>query len=334
MKKLSPFDLGMIIAFAVVTLIGGGVWYYLSGKLDAAKQDVETASTDFDKYSTKQVYLPNTSNVTTLQADIDVLKSQIDPLIKAKLQSPDNKILVVAKQDTVTWKHDLDDRVRKLNAEAKVHGVTVPNNFYYGFSRYLDQNPGEEKTTVLTKQLLGIEQIAGFLLAAPVKSINSVRRTYEEDEAAAGPGGSPAKSDKDILNGHSLEVNGGVYTDYPFQIDFETTTDALRKVLDDLMNSPYVFVIRELTIENSASKSPQITDLDKMAGNTGTPSVLDTPGEVASTKSTKGPQFLFGGETLRVQMRVDMIEWKGVAAAAPENSAGPNGGRRHQPRNP
>ena len=31
-------------------------------------------------------------------------------------------------------------------------------------------------------------------------------------------------------------------------------------------------------------------------------------------KTDKGPQFLFGNETLQIKIRIDMIEWHGVAA--------------------
>ena len=41
--KLSGFDLGIIIAFAVLTLLGGGAWWYLSSGLQTATDDVHNA---------------------------------------------------------------------------------------------------------------------------------------------------------------------------------------------------------------------------------------------------------------------------------------------------
>jgi hypothetical protein len=314
MKKLSGFDLAMIIAFSVVALLGGGAWWYLSGQLDAAKQSMGEAASNFEKYSSKEVYLPTDSNEKILQSNIDLMKGRLDPLVHDKLQSPDNKIFSVAKQDPVAWKHDLDDRVSRLNAAAKLHGVAVPPNFYYGFSRYLNTNPGDEKTMGLTKQLLGIEQIADILINASVKGIQTVRRTYNEDESSGNAGG--AKSDKDYLAGHSINADGGIYVTYPFEVEFEATTDSLRKVVNDLVQSPYVFVIRNITIQNSRLTSPQIADLDKMAGDQSQQPAPDasSPGAAAdAAKAGRGPQFLFGGETLHVKVRTDMIEWKGIA---------------------
>jgi hypothetical protein len=308
MKKLSRFDLAVIIAFVVIALLGGGAWYYLSGQLDAARQGVGSAAGDFQKYSTRQPDLPTAGNEKILQANLDLMHSQLDPLIKEKLLAPGNKLPTVIKEDTVAWKHDLDAEVSRLNNAARLRGVTVPAKFYFGFSRYLNQNPGDEQTVVLSKQLLGVEEIANIIINAPVKAILTFRRTYEEEPNASAGG---AKTDPDLLPGAAESAPGNVYTAYPFEIEFDAATESLRKVVSGLEASPYVFVIRTLTVENSNPVSPQISDLQKLAG-TPAGGVLDsTPGTVASTKSNRGPQFLFGNEILHVKARIDMIEWKG-----------------------
>ena len=53
--KLSGFDLGIVIAFVVVTLLGGGAWWYLSGELTDAQTDRRGQQrADFDKYSVEK----------------------------------------------------------------------------------------------------------------------------------------------------------------------------------------------------------------------------------------------------------------------------------------
>jgi len=317
MKKLSTFDLTMIIVFVVVGLVGGGVWLYLSGQLQTVQQDVNAAAQDFDKYSSKEVCLPTASNLKTLQADIEILKAQLDPLIHSRLQPEKSELSSKTSEDTVAWKHDLDAEASSLNSAAKLRTIFVPDNFYYGFSRYLSQAPREEKTAVLSKQLLAVKEIATTLINAPVKSIRGIRRTYEED--ASSSGASPTvtnarTTDNNILVGYAVDALGGVYTAYPFEIEFDTTTDSLRKIVNDLAQSPYIFVIRNMIIQNSQPNSPQVTDLDKMAAPpAGAAPVGDSsPGSVAASTPEKGPQFLFGNEILRIKMRVDLIEWKGL----------------------
>jgi len=331
MKKLSRFDLIMIIVFTVITLAGGGGIYYLSSQLDATKGDVSTADSDFQKYSSREVFLPTVGDDKVLQTNIDLLQAQLNPLIQGTLQAPGNKLATIVNSESpVDWKHDLDAEASRLNKAAKVHGVIVPNNFYYGFSRYLDKNPSDEQTVVLSKQLLGVEQIANIFINAPVRSISTFRRTYEEDPVSTENGGSSnsTRGDLDVLPGRSLVAPGNVYISYPFEIEFEANTEAFRKIIADLQKSPYVFVIRTLAIQNSSPLSPQITDLDKLAGVS-----PDASGAVA-TPSTKGPQFLFGNETLHIKVRIDMIEWNGIAKDAAVGQAtrgvrprtGPRGG--------
>ncbi len=80
------------------------------------------------------------SNGKTLQANIDLLKAQLNPLIETHFSffflSPKDKEheAIATREDPVAWKQDLDDEVQRLNAAAKVRGVAIPPNFYYGFS--------------------------------------------------------------------------------------------------------------------------------------------------------------------------------------------------------
>jgi hypothetical protein len=315
MKNLSPFDKGVIIAFVVVALLGGGAWWYLSGELQTAQGADADALADFNKFSTasstKEKIVVSSSNEQTLEANIDLLKAQLGPLIQAKLQSKDNTLRSIEKEDPVAWKADLDDRVSRLRSEAKLRGVTIPPNFYFGFSRYVSQSPGDEQTIVLSKQLMGIEQLASVLINTPVKRILAIRRTYEEDPhtSADTMSGPTTGTDADRLGGFSITAAGNVYTAYPFEVDFETNPEDLRVVVDKLIQSPYLFVLRTLTIQNDHPNSPVMSDLDKLAGPPAD-SVIDTsPGEVAVTTPTKGPQYFFGDATLKVKARIDLIEW-------------------------
>ena len=135
MKKLSlsGFDLGVIIAFVVLTLMGIGAWWYLSTELQAAVDQAQQAKGDFDKYSSAYRFVVSRANGKILQNNIDLLKAQLDPLIHKKFLPKENELHAKGKEDPVTWKHDLDDEIRRLTAAAKLHGVALPNNFYFGF---------------------------------------------------------------------------------------------------------------------------------------------------------------------------------------------------------
>ncbi len=326
MKSLSRFDLAMIIAFVVVALLGGAGWWWLSGELQTATADASSAAGTFDQYSKKEVFLPTTGNVRTLQSNIDIMSRQLDPLIQGRLLSPKNVLKDVRAVDTVEWKHNLDTQVAELNAAAATHGIVVPKNFYYGFSRYLNTNPAEEATAVLKRQQIGIGTIATILINAPVKAIVVVRRSAEEDAASdASHGNSGMQGPTDILEDkRSMEAPGGVYTAYPFEFEFDTDTESFRAVINQIMQSPYVFVIRSIMVQNQKLESPKVTDLDRMAGvNNQTSLIASSPGAVGRQSTpTIGIQYLFGDETLHVRMVIDLIDWHGIAQPATGTAGG------------
>jgi hypothetical protein len=322
MKKLpiSKFDLAMIIAFVVIGALGGGAWYYLNGQLTDAVGQVGQEKSQYDRYASikagGQDILVKGSNQKILENNIDILKGQLVPLIQTKLIPKDDKLASIEKKDPVAWKHDLDSEVHRLTTEASGHGVKLPPNFYFAFSNYTNSNPADEQTAVLSKQLFAIEQITNILVDAPVHSINDIRRTYEEDAGRGGggggapppgPGGPGAGSP---LPGTSYMADGGAYRGYPYEIDFETNTAGFHKVMNDFLKSPYIFVVRTIAVQSSQTTSPMPADLDRMAGGPNDINVTgQDPGVVANTVSTKGPQYLFGNQTLHVKMRVDLIEW-------------------------
>lgn len=328
MKKPSGFDLGIIIAFVVVALLGGGAWWYLSGQLQAAQDNVKSIHDAFNSYSVSKgtgtdSIVVSPSNGKVLQGNIDLLTAKLKPLVDSKLMPKGNKLSSIDKEDPVAWKHDLDDDVHQLTAAAKLHGISLPPNFYFGFNHYLSQSPNDEQTLVLSKQLLAIDQITRILLGGPVKGITNIRRTNEEEPHSATSGSSnfPETAESDHLSGYALVAPGNTYVDYPFEFDFETTSENLRKIMDDLVKSPYILVVRTLTIENSEPTSPQLSALDQIAGSSAPPpSVVSTsPGEVANTPtppSTKGPQYLFGHSTLKIKARIDLIEYTGGTIGA------------------
>lgn len=326
MKKLSRFDIGMIVAFGVISLLGGGAWYYLSGQLQSAQQDASSAYSDFQKYSVdkmgNQTIIVNSSAGKTVQANIDLLNQEIAPIISDKLVSKDNKLASISNQDPVAWKRNLDDDVTKLTQDAKVHGVQLPGaDFYFGFSAFLRTSPGDEQTAVLSKQLLAVDQISSILIEAPVKAIVGIRRTYEEEPRASGPNGGGGQfsiggagdANSDRLPGYSFTAPADAYRSYPFEIKFDTTVENLRTVVNKLVQSPYIFVLRTIDIENDHPDSPQVTDLQAIAATPSSSVVDSSPGEVANTTSTKGPQHLFGYSILHVTARIDMIEWTGTS---------------------
>jgi hypothetical protein len=328
--QLSKFDIGMIIAFVVVGLLGGGAWYYLSGQLQAAQAACAQVSGDYNSYATVkgagggQPIIVSPPNAKALADNSTLLQTQIDPLIGTYLLAKDNNLSSVHTEDPVAWKHDLDADIKQLTEEAKSQGITLPPHFFFGFSRYLTESPSDASTAVLTKQRDAIKAITEILIKAQIKSLANVQRSYEEDPHSGT--GAPSPNDHtegDQVGGYAAVVPD-TYTAYPFEFDFDASPEALRPILDGLIQSPYLFVVRRIEVHNDQLDSPRLDSLAQMAGGTGAaPSVVSSsPGDTAASLPTVGPQKLFGYTPLHVKIRVDLIEWnpdlKSVADLAPK----------------
>jgi hypothetical protein len=305
--QLSKFDIGMIIAFVVVGLLGGAAWWFLSGQLQTAQAACAQVAGDYNANATAKGIIVSLDNARKLQANSDLLQGQLDPVMSANLLAKGNDLSDVRAMDPVGWKKELDDDIKALTADAKGHSITLPEHFYFGFSRYQTESPGDAATQGLTKQRHAIKAIAEILISAPVKSIIKVQRSYEED---AHGGAVNEHTEGDQISGNAV-VLPDTYTAYPFEFEFDASPEALRPVLDGLLKSPYLFVLRSIEVHNGQVDSPRIDDLPKLAGGTGSPSVINSdPGAAAqSSTPTVGPQKLFGYAPLHVKMRVDMIEW-------------------------
>jgi hypothetical protein len=310
--QLSKFDIVMIAVFVVIGLIGAGAWFYLSGMLQAAQAADAQVKSDYDASVTTAKGINLTAdNVKKLNDNNTLLKDQIDPVISAYLLAKDNDLGNVRGEDPVAWKHDLDEDIKSLTTDAKSEGVKLADHFYFGFSRYQTESPSDAATAVLTKQRKGIKAISEILIKSPVKAITNVQRSYEEDpHSNVVPVAGNAGGSGDELSGYAVVVPD-TYTAYPFEVDFDASPEALRPILNGLIKSPYLFLVRRIEVHNEKTDSPRLDDLPKMAGGSGAaPSVVgSSPGDVAANTPTVGPQDLFGYGMLHVKMRIDMIEW-------------------------
>lgn len=310
--KLSKFEIGMIVAFVVVTGAGIGGYIYTSGLVETAKSDLTTANGELQKL-VKQKYLPSDANIKTLEGNVNALRSVLDPIEKQVLQSPECKLSEIKAQNPVTWKNsELDQTVQRLTAQARSRRLTLPPDYYFGFARYQKSNPSEQATLILGKQLYGVEQLATKLFeineTGAVVSLKSIRRTLDEDAAGASSSGADGA---DSLRGTSVLGASKLYRVYPFEVEFVGNTTGLRTFLNSLIKGPVLFIVRSVQVTNSKIESPKQADLGKSAGN-----------------EKNGRDFIFGGEQLAVKVRVDMIEWLGTQGAEAAGAAKPAQGAK------
>ena len=327
MKKLSTFDIVMIVLFVLISGAGFTVLYYYQSQLWQLQTDIQAKQQVIDQSVTMGL-TPSVDSIKKVDDDIKLIHSEIDPLIETKLKPSSKNVSAMTTESATVWRQHLDDVVTTLKNNARTSRVEFPDTpkFYFGFSRFISSSPRESQTATLNKQLYAIQTLAQKAIDLKLKAIVGFKRTFDEDQVNAG--GMPSSSDKDCLLGYSQSSKSGTYHAYPIEFVFECSPTQFREFVNQIATSTDIFVIRSIQVTSSKTDSYKQSELSALAGPPPAPPQDTSPGAVAAAPSmTKGPSYIFGNEYLQVRMRVDLIEWLGLPANDSAAAATPRGNR-------
>ena len=162
MKKLSPlsgFDIGVIIAFVVVALLGGAAWWFLRANSGGAGRSARLAKADYRHLCHGESLGHHRRSALQCKGP----PGQYRPAQGAARSSDpapnccrrETRSDVHEKEDPVAWKHDLDDEVNRLNDRGQGPRRDPAAQFLFRLFPLPNQSPSDEQTAVLNKQLAG-----------------------------------------------------------------------------------------------------------------------------------------------------------------------------------
>lgn len=185
----------------------------------------------------------------------------------------------------VEFHQRLAQRLRRLEQQARAAGVTLPESFAFGFSRYVGTLPGhrianreerDEIMVLLAKQLQVVEELGRVLMQGRVSELRYIHRVDVE------PGGSGA----DAVTAPIRKDPQGLYVAMPFEVQFVCGTDSLRQVLNAFTETPWLLNVRRLVVTAEAVDSAK------------------TAKDIAGVDLAKATKLL-------VTMNVDLVELTG-----------------------
>jgi hypothetical protein len=326
---------GGVIALGVIGWIYMGTWESFSRQSGVAA-DLENATSQLDRLRNRKPY-PHVENVATLSNNVARLASRddalgvagwLDKLAAASPAPPDvpraefNPLLV--------------RRKGVLLATARKNGVALPDNFGFGFGRYVNAglapaNDANEIRLLLT-QWNTIETITQALFSNKVERIDAIRRaTFDIPREATGGGQPTGPAGEESVAATIRDKPTEVSRTLPFEIEFTCDTDSLRGILNALAAAPQFFIVRSVALANNRlNEITQGGRPDELKGEQESaaappgpgapappaapaPVPAPTPGvpgaEAAPAKSNE-PVLVFGLEKLNVKLRVDLIEFR------------------------
>jgi hypothetical protein len=304
----------LLAGLVVATLIVGGALVFMMAAqsmfqyhqtLDAYQQAVQRL-----QILQNRSPFPNAENLEKSRLLTQQYKSEFESLRAqvAKMQAPINPDIRPQK-----FQDDLRAAVNQIVDKAAAAGVELPKGFYLGFGQYANSLPNERVAPELARQLVIIQRVVTDLIDLKVKSIDGLNRLPLPEEATSPPKKTdePQKTAESKPNGLRL---------LPFDLAFTAEQGKLRVAFNSLLDSDEFFIVRNLTVQNTARVGPPISRLSGMTSalpglSTNDPAapVEQTPG--GASNSRRGPQaaatldVILGRELVKCSLHIEIVDF-------------------------
>lgn len=286
----NPFLAGL----CAVTLVGAGVLgFLLSQALTRYQEASDGYSQAVQKLHTLQnrVPFPNSENLQKSKEVAAQYRTDLENL-RRKLQAMEPPInpSVTPQQFQDTLRASVNETVQK----ATEGGVTLPKDFYLGFSQYANNLPSEQAAPALARQLGLIKDLIQRLIAFKVQSIDLLDRMPLPQESGAAQ---PAAQ-----KGAAAATN--IIERFPFDIAFTAEQSKFRVAFNSLLGPEQFLIVRALHVQNSNPTGPAIAGAAEQ-----TPA--SAPAAAAPAASSAAGQqnlnVILGRELVQVALRLEMI---------------------------
>lgn len=330
-SKLTSFEYTIIVGFVLIALAGGAGLYWISGELDASNERLKEKTENLKKLVLRR-YLPGPKNAEILKSNIQIMDETLVAL-QPKLTNRDTKLAKVKSQDMVTIKKEFENLRTDLVAFARKKAITVPPNYNFAFSKYLEhkRSPDEKWTLMLGKQLVAIEYLVNTLFESSISKLEAVHRTLDEDGPDSG-------AKKDLWSGDGIpkasivEDPQQLFTEYPFELVFVATPGSFRAFVNKLVSSDYVWIIRSCQVNSLRMHSPNLDELNKSAPTAEAAATGDETVARPKRVAKEVPHFVLGDETVRVSMRLVLVEWHGLTASQDDSTKEKTDKKKNKPK--
>ena len=91
MGSLSKFDIGVIVGFVLLALLGAGGWWYTSGWVAEAQEKIDQSHNKLILLN-KERFTPSKGNIDKLEENAAKLSEAINPIVTAKLAPGDSPL--------------------------------------------------------------------------------------------------------------------------------------------------------------------------------------------------------------------------------------------------
>ncbi|MCX7826785.1 MAG: Amuc_1100 family pilus-like protein [Verrucomicrobiae bacterium] len=363
LKNNVGLTLGAVISLAGLGWLSYQLWIAYDNAATAASE-LERMQTDLNRMRARKPF-PHPENIAILSNTVATLSGS-DPELSVSnwLERLSAASVPAAPIQAPAFAPLLLRQSSALVAEARKQGVGLPEKFGFGFGLYL--NAGRAVTTNTTEisnlltQWNTIEALTRLLISNRVARIDGIARArcaseMSRDGTPGVSGSSAAAAAEEFTVAPLRDRPEEIMRVLPFELDFtcgnrdsRTANEILRDVLNALGRTPQFFIVRSVSLVSSRLAEIEAggrTERERTAGESvaappmtpdgtmppsapapGAP-VPGAPGKPAGPVRLDKPIPVFGLESIRVKVRVDLVQFRKATAApapavAPKKSKG------------
>ncbi len=306
--KNNPFLVALLV---VVVIVAAGLGYFLNtayATYTAVSEDYDAQVSKLQKLQNRAPF-PNAANNDAFTAQLEEYSQSYNALLSelTLTQLPDEDISPQGFQDR------LRAVVSEVQAAAKSRGVTLPEDFYMGFSQYQGTLPNDRAAAPLARQLAAIKILVDQLIEFRASSIEAINRSPLPTEGNRSPAPPPNERNRPG-NASKNEETPEIISKAPFELIFVAEQGRMRQILNAIVSSEQFFIIRNLTVVNDQLEGPSRTE------------ALDGTNFAADSTATENPdapgslKVIVGREKLSVSALIEMVTF---TTAEPPSQATP-----------
>lgn len=273
MKKVPSDIKKFLVVCGLVALIGGGEFYWAHQKLTNERIELYSMTQKIELLQRQGAQDDNLAQLERNEINTARILQRLEPI----LTTSSEPLNVVQNLNADGWKKLLSEKASEL---AKKSTDIFPKDFCYGFSNFKENMPESGDVFHLGIQLLAAEELCKILTESRLANLKAIRRAAAEKNV----------SDKSDFVDEKIE-NKEFYFSYPFEMEFSCKPEGLRRFLNGILASKFLFIPQSIEVLNEHDPRQTFKNILK-------------------DKKEKTFFVVSGEEDILVKMRVNLLLWK------------------------
>lgn len=305
------------VVLLAVAIIGAGATSYLAveatTRRDEAQANLDSQLQKLNQFKNQKPF-PTEQSFKAIKESLEEYRSEIAKY-RTALAKMEASLKPINPQE---FQDDLRRAVDELKKNAIEKGVTLPDNFFYGFDEYQAAPPSQQEVVELNREFCVIRRIIDSLVDLKIGSLGSLKRQEIAPIANSTPPTAPAPAAKP---GSAEPPQAPVISTKTFVLTFTAPQEKLLTAFNMIQDADEFLLIRSLTLDNT---NPQPPSRARAGDDAARPLGAATPG--VSKMSNDSIQAILGQESVTASMAIEILdfpEWESQSSDKPKTTPPP-----------